>query len=488
MILKRAIRNGKTLRYLLLVIFSAAASACVEPESGSYHDAGTYEKPIYSVTAHRSFTYEGPMRNPVIVIHGLLGAKLTDEANGDNIWGNFSYNAISEGTHFARLAHPMGLGQPLSKLRNTIRSSGVMDHSAVRVLGIDFQIDNYDTLLALLEKCGYQPETDPLPPNRHFASLFVFHYDWRRDISENACRLAEFVQRKKAYLQKRYEAIYQHRNYPVKFDLVGHSMGGLVARYYAMYGGEALPQKEQDTLRVTWAGARNIGKLIMIGTPNAGYADTLVELNRGLRLVSAAPAYPKALIGSFVSYYQMLPDPSCKAVQYEDGTPVDYFDIKIWERYNWGLLDPEQDVWLQRILPNTADRTVRRKIALDHLKKCLERARKFKKAMLPAVMPPPPAGLQFYLIAGDAVMTSQILQVDRKTGEVKTVKMESGDGKILTSSAIFDRRTGNAWRWQTDSPIPWRTVYIFQGGHMGIMNSPVFASNFSYVLAGIPSK
>ena len=485
---KTAGGNGKRLCYLLLVIFSAAACACVETESGSYHDSGTYEKPIYSGIAHRSFTYEGPMRNPVIVIHGLLGAKLTDEANGDNIWGNFSYQSISEGTNFAKLAHPMGLGQPLNKLRNSIRPSGVMDHSAVRVLGINFQIDNYDTLLSLLKKCGYQPETNPLPQNRHFASLFVFYYDWRRDISENACRLAEFIQQKKAYLQNRYEAIYQHKNYPVKFDLVGHSMGGLVARYYAMYGGKELPQKEQDPMRVTWAGARNIGKLIMIGTPNAGYADTLLELNWGLRLVPSAPAYPKALIGSFVSYYQMLPDPSFNAVQYNDGTPVDYFDIKVWERYNWGLLDPEQDVWLQRILPKVADRNIRRKIALDHLKKCLGRARQFKKALLPEVLPPPPPGLQFYLIAGDAVMTSQNLQVDRKTGAVKTVKMESGDGKILTSSAIFDRRTVNSWRWQSDSPIPWRTVYIFQGGHMGIMNSPVFASNFSYVLAGIPSK
>lgn len=487
MIMGKRAGNGKKICYLLLVIFAAAASACVEPESGSYHDASTYEKPIYSDTAHRSFTYEGPMRNPVIVIHGLLGAKLTDKTNGENIWGNFSYRSISEGTHYDRLAHPMVLNQPLNRLQNSTRSSGVMDYSAVRVLGINFHISNYDMLLDLLEKCGYQPEMEKLPSNRHFASLFIFHYDWRRDITENVCRLAEFIQKKKAYLQKQYEAIYQLRNYPVKFDLIGHSMGGLLARYYALYGGKALPEKEQDTLRVTWAGARNIGKLIMIGTPNAGYADTLLELNRGLRLVSAAPAYPKALIGSFVSYYQMLPDPSCGAVQYEDGEPVDYFDLKVWERYNWGLLDPEQDLWLQRILPKTSKPEERRKIALDHLKKCLTRARQFKKALLPAELPEPPAGLQFHLIAGDAVLTSQVIQVDRKTGVVKVVKMETGDGKILTSSALFDRRTGSSWRWQIDSPIRWHAVYIFQGGHMGIMNSPVFASNLSFILAGLPS-
>ena len=170
----RNLIGGKKFRYLLLVFLSAAASACVETESGSYHDAATYKNSIYSEIAHRSFAYEGPMRNPVIVIHGLLGARLTDSADGENIWGNFSYRSISEGTHFAKLAHPMALNRPLSELRNSIRSSGVLDHSAVQVLGINFYINNYDTLLDMLEKCGYQPEITPLPSNRHFASLFVF--------------------------------------------------------------------------------------------------------------------------------------------------------------------------------------------------------------------------------------------------------------------------------------------------------------------------
>ena len=488
MIWRSNLGNGKLFRYLLLVVFAAAASACVEPESGSYHDAATYKNPIYSEIARKSFTYEGPLRNPVIVIHGLLGARLTDRADGENVWGSFSYRSISEGEHFAKLAHPMGLDRPLNELRNSVEPSGVMDYSAVRVMGLNFYINNYDMLLDLLENCGYQPEVTPLPSNRHFASMFIFYYDWRRDISENACRLAAFIQQKKTYLEQRYEAIYHHRNYPVKFDLIGHSMGGLLARYYAMYGGKLLPGEKHGPRPVTWAGAKNIGKLIMIGTPNAGYVDTLLELNHGLRLVSAAPAYPKALIGTFVSYYQMLPDPTCRAVQYEDGSPVDYFDLRTWERYNWGLLDPEQDIWLQRLLPKVTDPAARRKIARDHLDKCLVRARQFRKAMLPDKLPPPPRGLQFYLIAGDAVLTNQVVQVDRKTGAVKVVKTETGDGKILTSSAVFDRRTGNSWQWQMDSPIPWRAVYIFQGGHMGIMNSPVFASNLSYILAGIPSE
>ena len=488
MISKKRFGKIKIAFYSFLVFFSVLSAACVPPESGSYHDAGTYQNAIFSETAHRSFSYEGPMRNPVIVIHGLLGAKLTDYASKQNIWGDFSYQSISDGRNFHRLAHPMQPGKPLNALHNEVRSSGVLEQSSVNVLGMNFYIDNYDILLDVLKKCGYQPEVDPLPREKHFPSLFVFHYDWRRDISENARDLGEFIRKKKAVLQKHYAAIYQLRDYPVRFDLIGHSMGGLLARYYVMYGSKLLPEKESEPWPVTWAGADNISKVIMIGTPNAGYADTLLELNHGLRLVAGAPVYPKALIGTFVSFYQMLPDPSCTAVLYDDGSPVDYFSEKIWEQYRWGMLDPGQDPWLKILLPNVKDAQVRREIVLDHLRKCLRRARQFKKAMLPARLPEQPAHLQFHLIAGDAVMTAQKLAVNRQTGSVKTLRMESGDGKILSSSALFDRRSNSNWKWQMDSPIRWDSVLFMQGGHMGIMNGASFASNLSFLLAGIPSK
>ena len=480
--------SKKRLFYILSVGISLLIAACVPPESGSYHDAATYKNAIFSETAERSFTYEGPLRNPVIVIHGLLGARLTDHADGKNVWGNFSYGAIAGGGHFARLAHPMKPGKPLHELRNEVRSSGVLEQSAIHVLGMEFHLANYEILLAMLKNCGYQPDVSPLPQHKHFPSMFVFHYDWRRDISENACELAKFIRDKKAMLQERYAAVYRLRDYPIRFDLIGHSMGGLLARYYAMYGGKLLPESETAPFPVTWEGARDLGKVIMIGTPNAGYADTLLELNRGLRLVSASPAYPKALIGTFVSYYQMLPDPSCRAVRYEDGSDVDYFSEKTWEHFRWGLLDPEQDVWLRQILPDTPTAEGRRAVALDHLKKCLTRARQFKKALVPAAAPPQPDELKFYLIAGDAVLTNQVLEVDRKTGGIKVLRTETGDGKILASSALFDRRNAENWRWQMDSPIRWQGVMFFQGGHMGIMNSPVFGSNLSFILAGIPSK
>jgi len=82
-------------------------------------------------------------------------------------------------------------------------------------------------------------------------TFYVFAYDWRRDNVESARLLAQKIAAFKQKLGKP----------DLRFDIIAHSMGGLVARYYAMYG-------DRDVLdsvwpKPDWAGARNLGKLIM---------------------------------------------------------------------------------------------------------------------------------------------------------------------------------------------------------------------------------
>ncbi|MGB0717444.1 MAG: esterase/lipase family protein, partial [Phycisphaerae bacterium] len=76
--------------------------------------------------------------------------------------------------------------------------------------------------------------------NEHF-TCFQFDYDWRRNNVENARRLHEFILDKKAYIQDELKKRYDIENADFKFDLVAHSMGGLIARYYIRYGPAALP-------------------------------------------------------------------------------------------------------------------------------------------------------------------------------------------------------------------------------------------------------
>ncbi len=466
----------------IMITFSGCST-----DSGSYHDNKTYPSALYGNITRRSFAYEGPARNPVIVIHGLLGARLEDIDAKENIWGNFALSEMMSGEKFGRLAHPMGNGRQLKDLHSSVKAAGLLEKAEIQVAGVQFRLDNYDILVKTLEDCGYVPDTRPLPENKHFHSLFIFYYDWRRDISENAVELEKFIRKQRAYLRKEYEQLYGLKDYNVRFDLIAHSMGGLLARYFVRYGGTLLPEKEEDTLPVTWDGGKYVNKVVIIGTPNAGYVDTLLELTEGLRLVTASPAYPKAVIGSFPSYYQMLPNAEGKHIVWEDSKePVDYFALETWLKLKWGLADPKQDKWLKKIMPEVATAKERRSAAIDHLDKCLRRARQFKKAMQ-IHAEAYPDNIAVYLIAGDAVPTNHTLGVNPKDGTLKVLDRDAGDGKITAASARLDLRDGGDWLFFTDSPINWSGVYYFQGSHMGIMNSEVFNSNLRFILMGLPT-
>ena len=452
--------------------------------TGSYQDNGLYHKKINDRMSRMAAQYEGPLRNPVIVIHGLLGAKISD-SKGNKVWGHFAPAQMAAGTFFQKLAHPMKKGIPLPQLKNDTFPSGLLEQSEVRILGLQFFLDNYDILVTSLKDAGYVPEPKQLYPDKHFPSLFVFYYDWRRDISENAAALDRFIKEKKEMLRRQYRAMYgTDRNYNIQFDLVGHSMGGLVARYYLRYGGKILPDQLQKLPEPDWSGAEHVDKLIIVGTPNAGYADTLLELQNGLRLISGSPAYPPALIGTFLSYYDMLPAPETGLVR-EKGTgkAIDLFDINTWIKYKWGLLDPSQDVWLARLMPDIKTKEERREIALDHLKKALMKAKMFREA-LTYPSDQLPGDVSLWLIAGNSVETNASLEVDKK-GRITVSEKAAGDGKITFASSCQDARAGGIWYPHMVTPIKWKAIYPVPGGHMGIMNSRFFDFILRHILLDI---
>ncbi len=478
----------KIFLFLLCLAGGVMMVSCASDSGSYYHDSKSHPGAIYGEITKRSFHYEGPARNPVIVIHGLLGASLVDSAKNENIWGNFALSEMISGGKFGRLAHPMMKGVPLRNVTNSVLPSGLLEKSAIHVMGLQFNLDNYDILVNTLKESGYIPDNEPLPPGKNFYSQFIFYYDWRRDISENAVELERYMTRQRRYLQAKYEELYGLKDYDIQFDLIAHSMGGLLARYFVRYGGTVLPDDEKEELPVTMKGAEYVDRVVIIGTPNAGYVDTLIELTEGLRLAPASPAYPKSIIGSFVSYYQMLPNLEGRHVIWSDNKkPVDYLSLNTWKKLKWGLADPNQDKWLKEILPHVETPEERYAIALDHLDKCLKRARQFKKAMQ-IHAEAYPSDVSVFLIAGDAVMTNHTLAVNRKSGELQVLNRDAGDGKITASSARLDLRDGGEWLFFSNSPINWRAVYYLPGSHMGIMNSDIFSSNLRFILMGLPTQ
>ena len=88
--MKRARFFGMILTVAAGLLVMLVLNACQPDAVGSYQSALTPTETIFSQATKRSLAYEGVRRNPVILIHGLLGARLEDPATGKEFWGTFS--------------------------------------------------------------------------------------------------------------------------------------------------------------------------------------------------------------------------------------------------------------------------------------------------------------------------------------------------------------------------------------------------------------
>ena len=480
----------------ILLIFIIVSNGCssVDTATGSYQSAKVYKEPLYSTIAKESMAYEGIARNPVIVIHGFLGSRLENVETGRNVWGNLKASELFNGysnEQLKDLSVPISYEEHPEEHLDTIKPVDMLEtFTFVTLVGTKFQLSAYDKLLSILGQAGYIQEGKPLPEGKNFYSLFSFYYDWRQSLDFNAARLHEFIKNKESYVKSEYKKLYGVDNCDVQFDIVAHSMGGLLARYYLRYGNQPLPE-DGSLPKFDWRGSRNIDKVIIVGTPNAGYLDSLMQLVNGLKIDPnpMVPIYPPAVIGSFPGIYQMMPLTSTRSVVYSDdpeGDSVDVFDPQVWIDMKWGLADPKQDNILKILLPEVKTPEERREIAIDHLTKNLKKAKQFTKAM--RIHRKPPDDVALYLFLGDSVKTRRTAEVDKSNGELNVTKYEAGDGVVLTSSARMDEREGQKWEPFLISPIEWDAVIHLQAAHMGITESYSFTDNVIYYLLMNPTE
>ena len=430
---------------------------------------------IYDDVAHLPDTE----RNPVIVIPGILGSRLVDGQTSEVVWGEMGPSGVSplKTRSLTELALPMQSGVPLHQLHDQVKQDGPLDQITFRVAGIPIRVNAYAQVLATLGVGGYRDQhfhgssrlNEVTYGNDHF-TCFQFAYDWRRDISESAAQLAQYIEEKDAYTRQQYLEKFGIENPNIKFDIVAHSMGGMVARYYLRYGNQ--PLADDGSLPVlTWEGARRVGRVFIVGTPNLGSTQAIKEMKEGLRLAPPMPKFPAAVVGTMPAAYQLFPRSEDMPLVYEDCSRPDVLSPQTWQELGWGLADPRQDRVLARLMPNCSAQQ-RRQIALDHQTKCLARARQLHQALdVPA---PLPAGLEMHLYAGDAKKTLHQLLVNPRNGRITQEIKTAGDGTVTRSSATAERQNAGIHPFRM---IPWTDETFLSTDHLGLTRDRTFVDN-----------
>jgi pimeloyl-ACP methyl ester carboxylesterase len=302
----------------------------------------------------------------VIVIPGILGTELINSKTGETVWPS-AFRTSQEG---------LPISPDLAANRDDVIPGKILE--TMRLARVLPEVYVYrDLLEALRHYAGYRDGDWENPAIDGYQDTFyVFAYDWRQDNVANARVLVRRLEQLKSKLQRP----------DLKFNVVAHSMGGLIARYAAMYGDTDLPEGD-GPIRPTWIGAAHISKIVMIGVPNEGSADafsTLVEgysITEGLR--RRVPLLNKLTAEDVVrtpSVFQLLPHR--QAVRFLDenlqSLEIDLYDPEVWKRYGWSAIySPE---FRRRYVESSG--TDGHVDELDaYLAATLKRARRFQQAL-----------------------------------------------------------------------------------------------------------
>ncbi len=412
-----------------------------------------------------------PDATPVILIPGLFGSKLRDRRTGVEVWpGSWRRVLFSDYGDLALTFDP----ETLVVQPDGIEAFGV----AESVLGRDF----YGPLISTLVNFGgyvrAQPGTHARQGERR---LYVFAYDWRQDNVAQASALEALIDAIRA----------DYADPDLRVDIVAHSMGGLIARYYLRYGTRDVLDGMPSL--VSLHGLARVRKLVLLGTPNFGAISALhgylVGERIGLRRI------PPEVFATMPSGYQLFPHPLSTWLVDAAGEalPDDLFDPATWRHYEWSVYDSTA---VMRLRGGDVDddrlAALRRFFAYR-----LERARRFAWMLS---TPEPATPIRYVLFGGDCTLTPARVAVEEVDGSPKTrlsprhvrtaaarhdvdrAMLEPGDGRVTKPSLLARETIDPTAPQHVESFLPVAYHFFLCERHDQLTGNASFQDNLLNVL------
>ncbi len=366
---------------------------------------------------------------PVILVHGIMGAKLRRRDSGEEIWlGPLRKLLFSDYRDLALEIDP----DSLEPLPDNLEPFEITDKAA----GHDF----YGAIIRTLASAGgYEPGVLGQPVAAGQRHYYVYLYDWRRDNVESARGLDALITQIRR----------DHGNPDLKVDVIAHSMGGLITRYFVRYGTQDV--LDDNRFPVNNHGAERVRRVILLGTPNLGSVSAVQGFIEGVKL--GFGRLPTEVLVTMPSTYQLFPHPLNDWIVSSSGKALDrdLFEPRLWERFQWSVYDPRVQ---ERIIAQFDDPEAGRaqvELLQRYFDKHIERARRFVWSLTIGLESP---AVQYIVFGGDCSLTPTRILVEEIDGEsvvrlwpknvtvrvpgvdYDELMLEPGDGTVTKASLL----------------------------------------------------
>jgi len=436
-------------------------------------------------------------KRPIIIVPGILSTTLVNSKTRETVWPSAFRSEVDD------LNLPI-TGDPLNSRDNLISTRAI---ESTRFLPLTPRVNILGDLLeSLRAHAGYQEGNWENPaPDGDRDTFYTFVYDWRRDNVQIAQQLVERIGLLKSKLNKP----------ELRFNVIAISMGGLIARYAAMYGAAELPAADEAPV-VTWGGAAHIETILMFGVPNEGSTEAFATVLNGYSITEGANK-PRRLFHKLsredaftgMSVFQLMPHRQTARFLDQDLRPlkIDLYDPANWKLYGWSIAhDPKFRKRFEK--RNTLGETTGGESAAlvleAHLSAILERTRLFHRALDAPLEGPSPVPLLAFAGDCEETLNAPVVYFDNKKNswvtvtaprdlrgsdgrrinrdEVMRAMYVPGDGRVTRASVLGKNISGANPQLADLRPLPIVHSFFACGGHGTLHNNRVLQDNALSVL------